>query len=187
MKWTQNQRINITERKREREWAKHRIRPGRRKRSSKERITRPKRRKFIIWNRGILTSYLFLCVRHARLALTNLKLIGNSFHTLRGNFKIFGNLFGTLCAVARGICAFFYFVTKLSSCFSHRDRICWILVFSLSFSLFLCFPVACRHLIYSLGLCRSWALFGCFRSVINRICQLNAGAGAACVTLQNTL
>lgn len=32
-------------------------------------------RRYNIWNRGILTSYLFLCVRHARLALTNLKLI----------------------------------------------------------------------------------------------------------------
>lgn len=91
------------------------------KRRGEERITRPKRRKFIIWNRGILTSYLFLCVRHARLALTNLKLIGNSFRTLRGNFKIFGNLFGTLPRSASSlwnfVCAFFYSVTKLSSCF----------------------------------------------------------------------
>lgn len=159
----------------------------RRRRSSKKRITRPKRRKFIIWNRGILTSYLFLCVRHARLALTNLKLIGNSFHTLRGNFKIFGNLFGT----SRGICAlfFFYFSTKLSSCFSHRDRICRLCL-SLSFFRSLVIPELnsfVAHLIYSPGIFgRSRALFGCFHSVIKRICQLNAGAesGAACVTLQ---
>ena len=65
-----------------------------REQRERENITRPKRRKFIIWNRGILTSYLFLCVRHARLALTNLKLIGNSFRTLRGavNFSWFGLL-----------------------------------------------------------------------------------------------
>lgn len=40
-----------------------------------EERTATTRRKFIIWNRGILTSYLFLCVRHARRALTNLILI----------------------------------------------------------------------------------------------------------------
>lgn len=113
------------EQSRERERERER---SRRKRRSEERITRPKRRKFIIWNRGILTSYLFLCVRHARLALTNLKLIGNSFRTLSGNFKIFGNLFGTLRGSLWNLCVFLFFfffasLTKLSSCFSHRSLV----------------------------------------------------------------
>lgn len=180
------------------------------KRRGEERITRPKRRKFIIWNRGILTSYLFLCVRHARLALTNLKLIGNSFRTLRGNFKIFGNLFGTLPRSASSlwnfVCAFFYSVTKLSSCFFSLFtswpglfRVYWLAVvgaFSLcplfigwigvhlSFVIVSLFSPSLhfrRHLIYSFGFRRDHArYFGYFHAVINRICQLNAGT--ACVT-----
>lgn len=212
MKLRQRQTKNQHERQAEWEYASTHSRgrqAARRKRRSEERITRPKRRKFIIWNRGILTSYLFLCVRHARLALTNLKLIGNSFCTLRGNFKIFGNLFGTLHSSLWNLCIFL-FSDQIVFLFSTSLVVVHVLccgcfrLLLLLLSLYLrCTACAahftgpcssffssftdrciCRHLIYSFGFFRWFrAVFGYFHSVINRICQLNTGA--ACVTLHN--
>lgn len=96
-----------------------------------EERTATTRRKFIIWNRGILTSYLFLCVRHARRALTNLILIifcDQIVFLFLASF--FSSLYSMLCIHLNSLYNIYFFSLLLIFIFNFGFASCFRCFFS---------------------------------------------------------